>query len=192
MFIIPVVSLTSTLTHPIIIYHISVSVTHTAQPREPISITLPSGDVHTGTSFITTPYQIATSISQTLADKIIISKLDSTQLWDLHRPLEKSCSLKLLTFEGDAEDPDVKEARQVFWHSSAHVLGEAAERHLDGCCLGYGPPQENGGFFYEMRLKDNRWVLFAIGETFLFHLILCLINSFPTSFSYSVPRSLVN
>ncbi len=58
----------------------------------------------------------------------------------------------------DSPDNDY-EARQVFWHSSAHVLGEACERHYEGCCLGYGPPQENGGFFYEMRLKDSRAVV---------------------------------
>lgn len=36
----------------------------------------------------------------------------------------------------------------MFWHSSAHVLGEAAERHF-GCHLCIGPPTEDG-FFYEM------------------------------------------
>ncbi|KAJ9101674.1 threonyl-tRNA synthetase [Naganishia friedmannii] len=75
------------------------------------------------------------------------------ELWDLHRPLEASCSLALLDF--DSPDNDY-EARQVFWHSSAHVLGEACEKCMEDCRLGYGPPQESGGFFYEMRLKDNR------------------------------------
>ncbi len=36
----------------------------------------------------------------------------------------------------------------MFWHSSAHVLGEAAERHY-GCHLCLGPPTDDG-FFYEM------------------------------------------
>lgn len=36
----------------------------------------------------------------------------------------------------------------MFWHSSAHVLGEAAERHY-GCHLCLGPPTDEG-FFYEM------------------------------------------
>lgn len=38
--------------------------------------------------------------------------------------------------------------KKVFWHSSAHVLGEAAERHY-GCHLCIGPPTDEG-FFYEM------------------------------------------
>jgi threonyl-tRNA synthetase len=41
----------------------------------------------------------------------------------------------------------------VFWHSSAHVLGEAAERHY-GCHLCIGPPKEDG-FFYEMAIEER-------------------------------------
>ena len=37
---------------------------------------------------------------------------------------------------------------QVYWHSSAHILGEAMERFYGGC-LCYGPPIENG-FYYDM------------------------------------------
>src|ERR1700712_441185 len=36
--------------------------------------------------------------------------------------------------------------RQVFWHSSAHMLGEAIER-LYGGHLCYGPPIENGYYY---------------------------------------------
>jgi threonyl-tRNA synthetase len=88
-----------------------------------------------------------------LAERIIIAKVNNQQLWDLNRPLEASCSLSLLDF--DSPDNNY-EARQVFWHSSAHVLGEACERRYDGCCLGYGPPLEEGGFFYDMSLAENR------------------------------------
>lgn len=55
----------------------------------------------------------------------------------------------------DSEDNDY-EARQVFWHSSAHVMGEACERRFEGCCLGYGPPLPEGGFFYDMSLADGK------------------------------------
>lgn len=40
--------------------------------------------------------------------------------------------------------------KKVFWHSSAHVLGEAAEKRF-GCHLTYGPPTDDG-FFYDMAL----------------------------------------
>lgn len=58
------------------------------------------------------------------------------------RALEKSCRLELLDFEHSDE------GKMVFWHSSAHVLGEACERHY-GCHLCIGPPIEEG-FYYEM------------------------------------------
>jgi threonyl-tRNA synthetase len=49
--------------------------------------------------------------------------------------------LELLKFEDD------QEAKTVFWHSSAHMLGEALE-HLYGCKLTIGPPLA-GGFYYD-------------------------------------------
>lgn len=44
------------------------------------------------------------------------------------------------------------EGQKVFWHSSAHVLGEAMERVYGGL-LCYGPPIENG-FYYDMFLEN--------------------------------------
>jgi threonyl-tRNA synthetase len=42
---------------------------------------------------------------------------------------------------------------QVFWHSSAHVLGEAMELHMGGC-LCYGPPIDQG-FYYDTFLEGK-------------------------------------
>jgi threonyl-tRNA synthetase len=40
--------------------------------------------------------------------------------------------------------------KKVFWHSSAHILGEACERRF-GCYLCNGPPTEDPpGFYYDM------------------------------------------
>ncbi|CAL1294703.1 unnamed protein product, partial [Larinioides sclopetarius] len=78
--------------------------------------------------------------SQGLADNTVIAKVNG-ELWDLDRPLEKGCTLQLLKF-------DSEEGKQVFWHSSAHMMGEAMER-IYGGCLCYGPPIENG-FYYDM------------------------------------------
>lgn len=62
-------------------------------------------------------------------------------MWDLDRPLEKDCTLSLLKFDDD-------EAKAVFWHSSAHILGEACENYSGGH-LCYGPPIADG-FYYDM------------------------------------------
>lgn len=83
-------------------------------------------------------------------EKTVIARLDkgtdSETLWDLERPLEKSARLELLPFD----DP---EGKKVFWHSSAHILGEASERRF-GCDLCIGPPIEDG-FYYEMALPEK-------------------------------------
>ncbi|EAU80442.2 tars protein [Coprinopsis cinerea okayama7 len=116
-----------------------------AQPREEITVTLPDGSERKATSWDTSPMDVAKEVSKSLSEKVVIAKVDD-ELWDLERPLEKSCKLELLDF-------DHPEGKKVFWHSSAHVLGEAAERHY-GCHLCLGPPTDDG-FFYEMAINDR-------------------------------------
>uniref|UniRef100_A0A8C1IRC7 threonine--tRNA ligase n=1 Tax=Cyprinus carpio TaxID=7962 RepID=A0A8C1IRC7_CYPCA len=115
-----------------------------AKDSKPIKITLPDGTVVDGESWKTTPYQVACGISQGLADNTVISKVNN-EVWDLDRPLEENCSLVLLKFDD--------EEAQVYWHSSAHIMGEAMERVYGGC-LCYGPPIENG-FYYDMFLENE-------------------------------------
>ncbi|KAF5713847.1 threonyl-trna synthetase [Fusarium mundagurra] len=113
-----------------------------AKPREEITISLPNGKEEKGTSWETTPGAIAKGISKSLFERTVISRVDG-ELWDLTRPLEKSCKLELLDFEHT-------EGKKVFWHSSAHILGEAAEKRF-GCYLCNGPPTEDPpGFYYDM------------------------------------------
>ncbi|XP_060571109.1 threonine--tRNA ligase 1, cytoplasmic-like isoform X2 [Ruditapes philippinarum] len=111
-----------------------------AQERKPINVTLPDGKVVEGKAWETTPYDVAKGISQGLADNTVIAKVNDV-LWDLDRPLEQDATLQLLKF-------DDKDGEYVFWHSSAHILGEAMEC-LYGGHLCYGPPIE-GGFYYDM------------------------------------------
>uniref|UniRef100_A0A8C9TJR5 threonine--tRNA ligase n=1 Tax=Scleropages formosus TaxID=113540 RepID=A0A8C9TJR5_SCLFO len=116
-----------------------------AKENKPIKVTLPDGKVVDAESWRTTPYQIACGISQGLADNTVVAKVNH-DVWDLDRPLEEDCRLQLLKF-------DDEEAQAVYWHSSAHILGEAMERVYGGC-LCYGPPIENG-FYYDMFLDDE-------------------------------------
>jgi threonyl-tRNA synthetase len=112
-----------------------------AAKKQPIKVTLPDGKVMEAESWVTTPHDIAKRISNSLPDKCIVARVNETQLWDMTRPLEGDCALELL-------DWDYVEAREVFWHSSSHVLGYALER-VFGCKLSTGPPLQDGGFFYE-------------------------------------------
>jgi len=105
------------------------------KPREQIKITLPDGKVHVGTSWETTPLEIARGISKSLAERTVIAKVND-ELWDLTRPFEGDATLAFLDFTSE-------EGKKVFWHSSAHILGEAAERRF-GAHLAIGPPTTNG------------------------------------------------
>ena len=65
-----------------------------------------------------------------------------TMLWDMTRPLVGDVAkLEFCKFDDD------RDAKTAFWHSSAHMLGEALE-HLFGSKLTIGPPLA-GGFFYD-------------------------------------------
>ncbi|XP_030753373.1 threonine--tRNA ligase, cytoplasmic isoform X3 [Sitophilus oryzae] len=116
-----------------------------SKPETPIKVTLPDGKTVEAVAWKTTVYDIAKGISQGLADNAVISKVNGV-LWDLDRPLESDCSVQLLKFD----DP---EAQAVFWHSTAHMLGEALER-IYGGHLCYGPPIESG-FYYDMWLEEK-------------------------------------
>ncbi|RLP65151.1 threonyl-tRNA synthetase, cytoplasmic [Candida albicans Ca529L] len=115
----------------------------------PIKITLRDGTIKEGTAYETSPMDIANSIGKSFAERQVIAKVDD-KLWDMPRPLEGDVKLEFLDFEHP-------EGKAVFWHSSAHILGEACECHY-GCHLSHGPPTEDG-FFYDMSINN--------GETFV-------------------------
>ncbi|RZC74214.1 hypothetical protein C5167_049694 [Papaver somniferum] len=113
---------------------------------ESIKITLPDGNVKEGKKWISTPFDIAMMIHKQLASSALISKVNGS-LWDMNRPLEGDCELKLFSFDTD-------EGRDTFWHSSAHILGEALEREY-GCKLCIGPCTTRGeGFYYDAFYGD--------------------------------------
>ncbi|XP_045865701.1 threonine--tRNA ligase 2, cytoplasmic [Meles meles] len=110
-----------------------------------ITVRVVDGKTVKGEVWKTTPYQVAAEISPELAGSTVVAKVNG-ELWDLDRPLEGDSVLELLTFDNE-------EAQAVYWHSSAHVLGEAMELYYGGH-LCYGPPIENG-FYYDMFIGDR-------------------------------------
>ncbi|CDP00192.1 unnamed protein product [Coffea canephora] len=113
---------------------------------DPIRIVLPDGSVKEGKKWNTTPFDVAKEISKSLASNALIAKVDGA-LWDMHRPLEGDCELKLFTFDSD-------EGRDTFWHSSAHILGQSLEQTY-GCRLCIGPCTTRGeGFYYDAFYGD--------------------------------------
>lgn len=110
-----------------------------------ITVRMAGGKTVEGEVWTTTPYQVAAEISPELAESTVVAKVNG-ELWDLDRPLEGDSTLELLTFDNE-------EAQAVYWHSSAHILGEAMELYYGGH-LCYGPPIENG-FYYDMFIEDR-------------------------------------
>lgn len=68
--------------------------------------------------------------------------------WDLERPLEGNCEMKIFTFE----EP---EGKMTFWHTSAHILGASLEA-LYGVHLCYGPPTSDG-FYYDAYMGKDKF-----------------------------------
>mmetsp|Transcript_49327 Transcript_49327/g.96772 ORF Transcript_49327/g.96772 Transcript_49327/m.96772 type:complete len:1017 (+) Transcript_49327:38-3088(+) len=153
-----------------------------AFPREPIKVTLPNGDVKEGVSWQTTPMDIAKAISNSLAKKVVVAEVsytgeriggapkiidaeadaygddhgdapESGEAWDLMRPLEGDCKMRLCTFDDDL-------GKSAFFHSSAHVLGQSMERSF-GVKLTIGPALVDG-FYYDCfcgseTVSEDKW-----------------------------------
>ena len=115
------------------------------EQAEEITVTMLDGNTRKSKSWVTTPIDIAKQISNSLPDKVFVAKVND-QLWDLIRPLEGDCTLEFLDWEAE-------ESQEMFWHSSAHILGAGMEWRY-GAKLSSGPPLEEGGFFYEAETTD--------------------------------------
>ena len=111
-----------------------------------IKITLPDGSVREYEKG-TTSLQIAKSISEGLARKVLAAKVNG-EVWDLSREINNDATLKLLTWD-DAD------GKSTFWHSSAHLLAEAVESLFPGVKFWVGPPVEKG-FYYDMDLGGRQ------------------------------------
>ena len=116
-----------------------------AAENVPIKITLPDGAVKEGVRYVTTPKDIATGISKRLGKEAVVAKVDGKD-WDIFRPLEGDCSLQIFNFDTDA-------GKYTYWHSTAHVLGQALELEF-GADLTIGPPIEEG-FYYDCFMGDK-------------------------------------
>lgn len=93
-----------------------------------------------------TPGSFLRHVDKDVSSDVVVAKVDGKELWDLDRPLEQGCRVSYVPFSS-------AEGRNVFWHSSAHVLGEACECQFN-CLLSHGPPVEQG-FFYDMAIAGG-------------------------------------
>jgi len=107
-----------------------------------IKITLPDSSVREY-PIGATASDVAKSISEGLARKVLAAEVNGI-IWDLSRPINADATLRLLTW-------DDKNAKAIFWHSSAHLMAEALEAIYPGVKFGIGPAIESG-FYYDIDL----------------------------------------
>jgi threonyl-tRNA synthetase len=105
-----------------------------------IQVTFPDGSVREFAA-ASTPLDVANSIGSRLAAAVLAAQVDG-QMWDLTRPLPGDCSLKLFTWN-DAE------GREVYRHSSTHLMAQAVQALYPEARLTVGPPLEDR-FYYDI------------------------------------------
>ena len=83
---------------------------------------------------------IAASLSQGLRKSVICCEIDGERC-DAFAPIEKDCTLKLLTFEDE-------DGRWTYRHTASHILAQAVKRLWPEVKLAIGPAIKDG-FYYD-------------------------------------------
>jgi threonyl-tRNA synthetase len=93
-----------------------------------------------------TGQQIAESISHKLAKDALGIFVNNVK-YDLSTPINEDATVRIVTFNDE-------EGKEIFWHSSAHLMAEAIENLYPGTKFGVGPAIEQG-FYYDVDLPDG-------------------------------------
>ncbi|MFT4311966.1 MAG: threonine--tRNA ligase [Candidatus Woesearchaeota archaeon] len=109
-----------------------------------VTVTLPDGSIVSEVEGITAADFINKHIGEGLFRAAIAAKFDN-ECVDLTTPIMQDCTLTVLTFS------DVQ-GKEIFWHSSAHVLAMAVKRLFPQAKLTIGPPIEQG-FYYDIYVE---------------------------------------
>ena len=110
-----------------------------------IQIKFPDGSVREFNSGVT-PFEIASSISEGLARNAVGAVVNGEH-YEVNRPVTEDAEVKIATFNDD-------DGKQMFWHSSAHLMAEALQQMYPGTKFGIGPSIENG-FYYDVDLPEG-------------------------------------
>lgn len=101
---------------------------------------MPDGAVREYEGSQVTPYEIAQSISHGLAKKALGARVNG-EIYDLHRPIEKSAEIAILTF-------DDEDGQAIFHHTSAHILAQAVKNLWKDTKIAIGPAIKDG-FYHD-------------------------------------------
>lgn len=108
-----------------------------------IKIKFPDGSIKKYDKGIS-PLQIAEKISKGLAREIISAKFND-KLVDLDYKIQEDGDIFFYKFKDD-------EGKQIYWHSTAHVMAQAVKRLFPEAKITIGPAIENG-FYYDFDVE---------------------------------------
>ena len=108
-----------------------------------IQLRLPDGQVKKYASGIT-GQEVAEKIGLRLSKDALAIKLDG-QPQDLTIPVDHDASIEILTFKAP-------EGREVYWHSTSHLMAHAVKELFPQSKLAIGPAIEEG-FYYDFDLE---------------------------------------
>ncbi|CAB0016753.1 unnamed protein product [Nesidiocoris tenuis] len=108
--------------------------------------------------FLSSPYDATRHIAEWLSQQGALAQVDDTYIWDMHRPLEGSCRLKILT----VTDPDPHHVNKAFWKSCSFFLGAVISQsfadNVQVTLHSFPSPQiTSGSFLYDARLSLADW-----------------------------------
>jgi threonyl-tRNA synthetase len=89
-------------------------------------------------------YEIAMAISPRLAKDAVAAKVNG-RICDLSCCLEADAPFEVLTF-------DAPEGKQVFWHSTSHIMAQAVQKLFPEVKLAIGPSIDEG-FYYDFDVE---------------------------------------
>jgi threonyl-tRNA synthetase len=112
---------------------------------ENIKLTLPDGTIKEY-EYGTTPKKVLESLNPRLLKDTLVVRIDS-DLVGLNQQITKSGSFRALTFEDEA-------GKEVYWHSTSHLMAHAIEELYPGTKFGVGPAVENG-YYYDIDLDKK-------------------------------------
>ena len=110
-----------------------------------INITFPDKSVKTFNSGIT-PFEIAESISHKLAERVVAAEING-KLYDTDHKINEDVNLLLHTF-------DTEKGKEVFWHSTSHLMAQAVKELFPDVKVTIGPAIENG-FYYDFDREES-------------------------------------
>ncbi|MDQ1318591.1 MAG: threonyl-tRNA synthetase [Candidatus Poribacteria bacterium] len=88
---------------------------------------------------------VASSINDKLAQRAVTARVNG-ELVDLTEKLVNDCKVEIITFDSD-------EGKEIYWHSTSHVMASAVKMLFPNAGLAIGPAIKEG-FYYDFDVNE--------------------------------------